>query len=181
MRISPPQPKWWQRVVMRIAATRPGSALLSRILRRLDGFVLRFSNNETSFTSLMTGLPIIRLTTFGSVSGQPRICPLIPLPDGERLVVFATNFGSRRHPAWYHNLTANPEVLVSLDGSTTRYVARPAEAAERPRYWGQAVAMFHGFADYEQRAGGRMIPIVVLTPAEDGQRAVAADRIDIPS
>lgn len=149
------------------AATRPGSWLLSRILARLDQLVLRLTGNEKSLTTLLTGVPIIQLTTYGAVSGRERVCPLIPLPDGNDLIVFATNFGAQRHPAWYLNLKANPEVLVSLNGTTGDYTARPVEEAARARFWRQAVAIYPGYGSYKTWAAGRKIPIIRLTPQSE--------------
>lgn len=170
VKLSIPTPRWWQRAVMRLAATRAGSWLLSRILAHSDRLILRLSGGQRTLTTLITGLPVIRLTTMGAVSGQLRVCPLIPVPDGERLIVFATNFGSRRHPSWYHNLSVHPQVSVALYGASGDFIASRAEGEERERYWRQAVAMYAGYGAYEKRAGGREIPVVVLTPVGDIER-----------
>lgn len=151
-------------MILLLAATKPISRLLSRILAPLDRLLLDLTTEKRSLTRILGGLPVIRLTTYGRQSGKPRICTLIPLPDRDNLVVFATNFGASRHPSWYLNLAANPQVLVSLNGSTEKYVSRNATPDERVRYWRQAVAMYPGYATYEKSAGGRTIPIVVLTP-----------------
>ena len=165
-----PKPNRIQRLILRLTATRPVSSVLSRVLAPLDRFLLGLTSEKRSLTTILSGLPVIRLTTYGRHSGVPRICPLIPLPDEDKLVVFATNFGADRHPSWYLNLVNNPQVLVSLNGSTAKYIAQSAAEDERVRYWRQAVAMYPGYANYARRAGGRVIPIVVLVPHGDDRQ-----------
>ncbi|HUF39219.1 MAG TPA: nitroreductase/quinone reductase family protein [Anaerolineales bacterium] len=162
-----PTPTRLQRAILYLAATRPGSWFLSRILARFDRAWLRLTGGRRTLTTAMTGLPVVQLTTRGVKSGRPRVCPLIMLPDGNRLIVFASNFGSQRHPAWYLNLRANPNVNVEHNGASAPYRARPAGEAERARYWRQAVAMYPGYRVYERRAGGRRIPIIVLEPLRE--------------
>jgi len=157
-------PTWLQRSVLRLAATRPGSWILSRTLVRLDKLWLRLTRGRRTLATAVTGLPVVQLTTRGAVSGRPRVCPLIPLSDGEKIVVFATNFGSKRHPAWYRNLCADPEVEVAYAGISAGYRARPAGEDEREEYWRQALVIYPGYREYKRRAGERRIPIVVLEP-----------------
>jgi deazaflavin-dependent oxidoreductase (nitroreductase family) len=159
-----PAPTRLQRIVMRLAATRPGSWLLSRNLERLDNVWLRLTSRDRTLTTVLTGLPVIRLTTRGAVTGQARVCMLIALADGEKLVVFASNFGSQRHPAWYANLRVHPEVEADYEGNSLAFRSRLAREDEAERYWRQAVAMYPGYRAYKQRAGGRKIPVVVLEP-----------------
>src|SRR5262245_50088079 len=66
--------------------------------------------------------PLLLLTTIGAKSGQARTTPLLSLPDGDRLVVLASNYGAPRHPDWYHNLLVHPDVTV--EGALTP-MARP--------------------------------------------------------
>jgi deazaflavin-dependent oxidoreductase (nitroreductase family) len=155
-------PNRFQRIVLRLAASRPGSWFLSRTLEPVDQLWLRLTGGRQTLTTAMTGVLVIQLTTRGAVSGKPRICPLIAVPDGERLVVIASNFGSKKHPAWYLNLRADPAVAVSRGGPPVPYLARLAESGDRERYWRQAVAIYPGYAAYRRRAGGREIPVVVL-------------------
>lgn len=136
------------------------------MLPSVDRTLLRLTGNRYSLTSLLTGLPIITLTTTGARSGQRRSVPLVALEEGDRLILIASNFGQTRQPAWYYNLRANPEALVTLRGEQRWYVAREATTAERQRYWSQAIALYAGYAAYETRAQNRVIPILVLTPKE---------------
>jgi deazaflavin-dependent oxidoreductase (nitroreductase family) len=104
------------------------------------------------------------LTTTGAKSGQPRSWPLLGLRDEDRIAVIAANYGQRHHPAWYHNLRANPRATVVVDGAATPVMARETEGIERDRLWRAALRIYPGYATYERRAAPRRIPIVVLTP-----------------
>ena len=158
----------WRVAIKRIAATRAASWLFSHVLHHVDGPVLRLSHGRYSATSILTGLPVVTLTTTGARSGLIRSLPLVGIEDGDRVVLIASNFGRARHPAWYHNLLANPQATLSLRDRTGAYVAREATPAEHDVYWRAAVARYGGFAAYQQRAGrvARRIPIMVLTPAQ---------------
>ncbi|MCB0116945.1 MAG: nitroreductase family deazaflavin-dependent oxidoreductase [Caldilineaceae bacterium] len=153
-----------QRLIQRIAALRPVTQLLVRVAPRADRVFLRMTNNRYTLTSLVTGLPVIRLTTIGARSGEPRTVLLVVLEDGPKLILIASNFGQARHPAWYYNLQANPRAKVNLRGETGDYVARAATAEERDHYWRTAVSLYAGYAAYKERAANRQIPIFVLEP-----------------
>jgi hypothetical protein len=82
--------------------------LFARVMHHLDGPVLRRSRGRRSVTSAITGLPIVELTAVGARSKKPRTLPIIGMPDGDRLVLVASNYGQKRNPGWYHNLKAHP-------------------------------------------------------------------------
>ena len=104
---------------------------------------------------------VLLLTTTGRKSGKERTNPLIYGRDGESLVVIASRGGDDRHPAWYHNLKANPQVSVNVDGKLESRLARDATDEERGRLWEMMVASYADFDSY-QRATKRKIPVVVL-------------------
>ena len=79
------------------------------------------------------GAPLLLLTTTGAKSGREHTTPVVYLPDGDRLVVFGSKAGAPTHPAWYHNLVANPAVTVELPGERFRARAVVIEGAERDR------------------------------------------------
>ena len=85
--------------------------------------------------------------------------PIIP-----RLV--ASNGGGSRSPGWYFNLRKNPEATVTLRGRRIRMVAREATGAEREELWKRALSFYSGYRTYQERAGARRIPLLVLSPAE---------------
>lgn len=147
-----------------LIGTRPLSWLAALSLHHLDGAILRLSRGRWPLSGVLTGLPVATLFTTGARSGQQRQTPVLALPDGTTVVVIASNFGQRRHPAWYHNLRAQPRVTLLIGGRAGRFVAREATEAERGRYWRLADAIFPGYAIYRRRVATRRIPIVVLTP-----------------
>ena len=111
------------------------------------------------------GMPVLELTTIGAKSGQKRTAMLTtPLSDGDSMVIVASRGGDPQHPAWFHNLKANPEVEVSLRGGKPKPMrARVATPEERERLWPQVVAKYKGYGDYQKRAT-REIPLVLLDP-----------------
>ena len=84
-----------------------------------------------------------------------------------RVVVVASNYGKPQHPAWYHNLRADPHAELVVDGLPTRVVAHEADGAEREHLWREGLRYYPGWAAYERRAAPRRIPVLVLTPAAD--------------
>lgn len=102
----------------------------------------------------------VLLSTTGRVSGQTRTTPLAATPDGDRLILVASNNGGDAHPAWYLNLVAHPEVTVQRGAQVFAMTARTAEGAERERLWALAVKNNPGYARYESRTS-RRIPVVV--------------------
>jgi deazaflavin-dependent oxidoreductase (nitroreductase family) len=110
------------------------------------------------------GAPLLLLTTAGARTGRPHTTPAAYARDGDRLLVFATNAGRPRHPAWYHNLRADPHGDVSVDGATHRCRAVEAEGPERAAIWEQGLAIYPGWSQYEVRAAHRQIHVFVLEP-----------------
>ena len=107
------------------------------------------------------GRPILLLTTKGAKSGQPRLAPVVYSRDADHYVIVASKGGSPTHPAWYHNLLANPVVTVEVGGETFEARARVTGEAERDRLFAQRAATNPNFAEYQQRIT-RVIPVVVL-------------------
>lgn len=110
---------------------------------------------------------MVELTTIGAKTGKERRVPILGIRVGKQWIVIASNWGGERHPAWYHNLKANPEVTVTYRGRTGEYVAREATGDERDRYWEQALKLNPVLETYRQRSGDRRIPVVVLEPKEE--------------
>lgn len=155
------------KLVQRIASSGPGSWLLARALHHLDRLVLRWSQGRATLTSTLSGAPVVSLTTTGAKSGLPRSVPLLCIRDRrdpKRFALVASNWGQRRHPAWYYNLKANPQARVTIDGQARDYRAQEATDEEYERFWNYARETYFGFDLYRKRAGDRHIPILVLTP-----------------
>ena len=159
----------WQRLTHRVAASGPGSWFFARTAHHLDRVTLRLSGGQTTMTAILAGLPVATVTTTGAKSGQPRSVPLVVITDGDRLILFASNFGQAHYPGWYYNLRAHPQATLTVDGQTREYTAREAMGAERDRLWQEAVALYAGYAAYQRRIGDkRHVPVMVLTPAAAG-------------
>jgi deazaflavin-dependent oxidoreductase (nitroreductase family) len=110
------------------------------------------------------GMPLIKLLTTGRKSGKERATMLsVPIVSGERLVLVASFGGDDRHPAWYLNLQANPEVQVTMAGTTRTMIARIATEEERDELWPKITSVFEGYARYQNRTE-RQIPVVILEP-----------------
>lgn len=112
--------------------------------------------------------PALRLTTTGRRTGRPRSVMLTsPLRLGDAYVVVGSRGGDDQHPAWYLNLCADPEVRVAAEGRPPApYRARVMSAAERERYWPVITVAHPYYAGYQRRTS-RVIPLVVLEPADD--------------
>ncbi len=155
---------WLQKINTRIAMSAMGARLLARTIHHVDKLVLRLSNGRATAATLLTGLQILSLTTTGAKSGQLRTVPLVAIPYSDnRLIIIASNWGQTKHPAWYHNLVAQPQVTVTRDGRSQPYVAREATGTERDACWQAALQTYPGYAAYKQRTE-RQIPVIVLTP-----------------
>jgi deazaflavin-dependent oxidoreductase (nitroreductase family) len=110
------------------------------------------------------GLKFLFLHHFGAKSGVERITPLVYVEDGDRLAIIASKGGDRRHPAWFHNLKAHPDVRVELRGEVRPVRARVVEGEERERLWKKATKVWPEYDNYQARAPHREIPVVVLEP-----------------
>jgi deazaflavin-dependent oxidoreductase (nitroreductase family) len=100
----------------------------------------------------------------GAKSGIERTAPLLYFRDGENLVIVASKGGFPKHPAWYHNLKANPNTTVQVATHHIDVRARIATVEERERLWPMAVKSYRGYQDYAARSKGREIPLVILEP-----------------
>jgi deazaflavin-dependent oxidoreductase (nitroreductase family) len=107
--------------------------------------------------------PLLILHHTGARSGTPRVTPMGYVDDGGRYVVIASNGGSLRHPAWYHNLRSRPDVTIEVGAETLAAVADEATGPERDRLFRLMADHAPQIVDY-QAAVARAIPIMVLTP-----------------
>jgi deazaflavin-dependent oxidoreductase (nitroreductase family) len=153
-----------ERVLAAFAASRPGSWFYLNIANPVDRRLLPLTNGRIS---LSLGQPVLCLEVMGAKTGEIRRTPLLFREVDGELVMVASATGRPKHPAWYHNVGANPRVKVYAPGGRTgNYVARTASAEERERLWSEMVDLYPGFEVYEGRTTGvREIPIVVLSRA----------------
>ena len=156
----------WPRRVMRLSgAVPPITWFYARALHHIDAVVYRLSRGRATFTSLVTGLPIMMLTTRGAKSGRERTLPVIGVPHEGRVVVIASNYGQERSPAWYHNLRADPRAKIVFEGEHREVVARELNGEERERWYARGIEIYPGWTAYRKRAAHREIPVIELRPA----------------
>jgi deazaflavin-dependent oxidoreductase (nitroreductase family) len=153
-----------QKVLRRFAASGPGAWLFARILHHIDPPVHRLTRQRYTFASLVSGIPVVVLTTTGAKSGRPRTVPVLGIPTRGDVAIIASNFGQYRHPGWYHNLRAHPEADLVLDGVHRRVRAVEAEGQRRAEIWEAGLRVYPGFGQYERRAAHRRIAVFVLEP-----------------
>ncbi len=109
-------------------------------------------------------LPTLLLTTTGRKSGEPRALPLIYGEAGDSYVVIASKGGLPNHPIWYLNLQSKPECELRVGEKAVSARSRLAEGEERTRLWEEMVKIYPPYTEYQERAGDRTIPVVVLDP-----------------
>lgn len=109
-------------------------------------------------------IPTLLLTTTGRRSGKPIVMPLIYGEAGGNYVVVASKGGAPKHPGWYLNLAAHPDVEVQILAKRFRATARTASGAERAELWQQMAAIYPPYNDYQAKTD-REIPVVVLESA----------------
>lgn len=126
-----------------------------------DGVIAEFRANGGACGGRWEGNPMVLLTTTGARSGQPRTSPLTYTSDGDRLVLVASRAGDDRHPHWYHNLVANPAVVVELGDERFDAVATVAAEPERTRLLDARIDVMPRFGGYVE-ATDRTIPVVVV-------------------
>ena len=105
--------------------------------------------------------PMLLLDHTGARSGIRRTSPLVYVCDGDDVVIVASKGGHPKHPAWYHNLMANPETTVQIGSERQAVRARVASAEDRGRLWDKAVQTYAGYRGYQERTD-REIPLVLL-------------------
>ena len=123
-----------------------------------------FRSNGGRVGGPFEGAPMLLLHTTGARSGEERVNPMVHLDLDGRRFVFASKAGAPSHPAWYHNLVANPAVSVEVGSETYRATARPLEGDERDRIYAEQSQRMPNFAEYQQKTD-RVIPVVELIPA----------------
>ncbi len=109
-------------------------------------------------------LPTLLLTMTGAKSGQKRILPLIYQKIGDRFVIIASKGGAPDHPAWYVNLAKTPDCHIQVGRDKYDCIARTADSPEREELWEKMAAVYPPYNDYQETAGSRLIPVVVLDP-----------------
>ena len=144
----------------RVARTAFGRWYGIHVAAPVDSALLRRTGGRVR---LVGALPTATLATTGAKSGQRRENPVVYFHDGQDVVLVASSFGRDKHPGWYHNLCAHPDVTVN--GRPFR-ATEVTDEAEYERLFGLAVRVYAGYADYRERTAaiGRRIPVLRLAP-----------------
>ena len=144
-------------------APRPGT-MPFKLWTRITAFnTVVYRATRGRIGGSMDGAPVVLVHHVGRKSGEERVAPLLYLPDGDDVVIVASYGGAPKNPAWYHNLTANPDTQIELKGRKISVRAETVNEAERAELWPRIVAMYPAFAEYAARTE-RVIPVVRLRP-----------------
>lgn len=152
-------------VYMGRRATRPHVAL--------------FRLSRGRLTNHLPGLPgarILLLDHTGAKTGVKRTSPVMYYRDGDLIAVAASQAGQPTHPAWFHNLRANPQTTVQIGAERRDVRARVATDEERSRLWPKFVAFCPDYEFWQRLARPRTIPIVILDPVDDGTGNVSSNK-----
>lgn len=116
-------------------------------------------------SALRAPVPVCLVTTTGRKTGEPRTVPLLHLPDGDRVLLVASQGGLPSHPQWYRNVLADPNVTVQVGRRTRAMTAREASPEERAELWPELVTRYSDFASYQSNTS-RVIPVVICEPRD---------------
>ncbi len=146
----------------------PGAAPMSKgvmkIFTRVNVWVYKLTGGR--MMNEMNGTPVCLITMTGRKSGKKRTIPLMYNPCGDDVVLVASMGGAPKHPIWYHNLVANPDIEVQVKGKGKRSMrARQASDEEKAALWPSLVENFPNFSIYAERTD-RNIPMMICSPVE---------------
>ena len=126
-----------------------------------EKIIAEFRANGGQGSGPFAGLPMVLLTTTGSRSGNPHTTPLVPLLEDDRIYVIASMGGAPKHPSWYGNLVAHPDVTVERGTETYAATARVTIGAERDELYALQVSRIPTFGEYQKKTD-RLIPLIEL-------------------
>lgn len=119
------------------------------------------SGGTEGLTLKESGLSVILVTHRGRKTGAIRKSPLMRVADGDSYVLVASKGGAPEHPAWFHNLKADPDVQIQDETDVySMRVREVPEGAERSRLWELAVAAYPPYAEYQEKTD-RLIPVFI--------------------
>ncbi len=124
--------------------------------------IKEFRENGGEVTGRFAGAPLLLLTTTGAKSGEKRTTPLAFSSDGDDIIIIASYAGNPKHPAWFLNMRANPEVTIELPNETFTTNAVIPEGDERQRLFDQQAAKMPAFKEYQAKTS-RQIPVIVIS------------------
>ena len=158
------RPEPLRRLAHKAAELIPMSWIRPAALTRIDRGMFRLSRGRTTFSALVSGLPIVMLTTTGARTGELRTLPVLAMPDNDHLILIASNYGRPSNPGWYYNLRARPSVTIIWKGTSVPMRARELTGDERQRYLAMGVQAYPWWEQYHRRAAPRQLPVIMLEP-----------------
>lgn len=156
-------PTRYQRAMHRIAATKAARWFGIHVGARIDPTLYRLTRGRWATTSFF---PLVLMTAKGRKSGEPRTVALLYFTRHDEVILTASSFGRQKHPAWYLNAKANPEVELTQRGHTWPYLVREVTGAERDGLYELSKRLYHGYGLYEEMATKRTIPMLALRPKD---------------
>ena len=151
----------FDRLIENFAKSKAGGWWFIKVAPHLDRPLMAISGGRLNSN---LGQPVCILFNKGAKSGALRKTPLLYATDGENIILTASKAGAVKHPAWYHNLKANPDIEVQRKGRMEPRRAIEAEGPEYDRLWAVVNDQYSGYETYAGRAGGRKIPLMILEP-----------------
>jgi deazaflavin-dependent oxidoreductase (nitroreductase family) len=142
------------------------------LMTRVNTWIYRLTDGRIG-GRFLRGAPVCLLTIRGRRTGEPRTVALLYLADGDNVIVVASLGGMSKHPLWYRNLEANPDVTLQIGGIERAMTALRVSDEEKAALWPRLTAMYRDFDDYQGRTT-RNIPVIRLSPR--GKAAAAALR-----
>ena len=121
------------------------------------------TGGEEANTLRDTGIPVIIVTSRGARSGKIRKFALMRVEHDGEYALIASKGGAPAHPGWYHNLVAEPHVMIQDGPEPGDFAAELAEGDERQAWWDRGVAVYPPYAEYQEKTG-RQIPLFVARP-----------------
>jgi deazaflavin-dependent oxidoreductase (nitroreductase family) len=144
--------------------SEPQMKLVKPLMKLMSGvnvFVYRLTNGR--LMGRFSGADVCLVTMTGRKSGREITIPLIYTPDGEDVLLVASQGGMPKHPAWYYSLAASPEVKIQVRGEVRDMVARQASDEEKRARWPRLLEVYPDFDDYQKRTD-RNIPVFICSP-----------------
>jgi F420H(2)-dependent quinone reductase len=150
-----------RRMIFALAATRRGVQMFYLYVKLIDMPISRLSNGKFIPSAKGDIMPIHFLTTTGAKSKTLRSVPVLCIPDGDDLILVASNWGKNQNPSWVYNLRAHPNVRVQKGKTEKDFVAHELYDNDRGSYWQKAIAFYPPYIKYALRSG-RLFPIFLL-------------------
>jgi len=135
---------------------------IMRVMSAVTTWAYRASKGKVG-GKFLRGAPVCLLTMTGRKSGRRLTLPLIYTPHGDDVLLVASKGGMERHPLWYLNLVAEPEIEIQVGSTTRKMLSRQASDEEKKELWPRLCEVYPDFDDYQRRTE-RNIPVMICSP-----------------